>query len=365
MGRPFDKHIDSQELNALVPPRLGEGESIGSPIPADIRETELHVASCAECRKKVAQYRQLVNGPSDVRASQPSEQGPDCPTLIDWHEVAAGLWPKSKTQYLIAHAARCAHCGPLLRAASADDPTSEEQEFLGLLKAPSRPAAHPRKEPGLARQTGSVWRWLVEWKVLVPAGALLVLLAFLLDRRPSLPTPLSGLELAEFAASTHKQHIQGNLPLEVQMDSQPLLNGWLQEHSHISLPASDDAPREQLPYRIKGARLIRIHNATAAYVAYQMQADPVSLLVIPRSIGVASGGAEAVFKKVTFHYHMIQGYKVVTWSVHGLTYALVSREGNRSQRSCMICHSAMRDRDLSYTPTPLVDGKNTAAPVSQ
>ena|SRR5215831_15274036 len=63
------------------------------------------------------------------------------------------------------------------------------------------------------------------------------------------------------------------------------------------------------------------------------------------------------FKKVRFHYYSIEGYKVVTWSVHGLTYALVSQEGNRTQRSCMVCHSTMRDRDLSNTPTPLADQK--------
>jgi hypothetical protein len=39
--------------------------------------------------------------------------------------------------------------------------------------------------------------------------------------------------------------------------------------------------------------------------------------------------------------------------VNGLTYALVSEEGNDTQKSCMVCHSAMRDRDLSHTPTPL------------
>jgi hypothetical protein len=56
---------------------------------------------------------------------------------------------------------------------------------------------------------------------------------------------------------------------------------------------------------------------------------------------------------------MYQGYKVVTWSVHGLTYALVSEEGNGTQRSCMVCHSAMHDRDLSNTPTPLPSSENS------
>ena len=94
-----------------------------------------------------------------------------------------------------------------------------------------------------------------------------------------------------------------------------------------------------------------------------MQSGPVSLMVVPDSVAVASGGVEAHYTKVNFHYSMVEGYKVVTWSVHGLTYALVSREGNTTQRSCMVCHSAMGDRDLSKTPTPLRDEGNVIEPV--
>jgi hypothetical protein len=89
------------------------------------------------------------------------------------------------------------------------------------------------------------------------------------------------------------------------------------------------------------------------YIAYQMETGPVSLMVTPDSVAVASGGVKVDFKKVSFHYRMVEGYKVVTWSLRGRTYALVSQEGNNAQRSCMVCHSAMRDRDLSQTPTPL------------
>jgi hypothetical protein len=82
-------------------------------------------------------------------------------------------------------------------------------------------------------------------------------------------------------------------------------------------------------------------------------------------VAIASGGVEVNFKKVSFHYGMVEGYKAVTWSLHGLTYALVSQEGNSTQRSCMVCHSAMRDRDLSQTPTPLGAAGNAVEPVWQ
>jgi hypothetical protein len=70
-------------------------------------------------------------------------------------------------------------------------------------------------------------------------------------------------------------------------------------------------------------------------------------MVTPDSVAAASEGLQVDFKKVSFHYRTIEGYKVVTWSLHGLTYALVSQEGNRTQRSCMVCHSAMKERALN------------------
>ena len=183
--------------------------------------------------------------------------------------------------------------------------------------------------------------------------------------RPWSSTPLSGREFAEFAVKTHKQHAQGSLALDVRSDSQQTLNEWFKAKSPFSLalPASPVVPARSGPYRLEGARLLPVGGKTAAYIAYQMQTSPASLIVVPDSVAVASGGVEVDFKKVSFHYGMVEGYKVVTWSLHGLTYALVSQEGTSTQRSCMVCHSAMRDRDLSNTPTPLRSFMNAMEPV--
>jgi hypothetical protein len=361
MGRPLDNHIDEQELSALVPSRTDEGQRVSASLPFSIVEAERHVASCAVCRKGVTKYRQLIDrthiGVSDDKART------DCPIDIEWHEVAAGLWPEFRTQQLIAHAARCPHCGPLLRAAASDDEaTPQEEEFLAQLKAPSRPALQSTRIQA-PTQHPSIWRRFWGWNVLVPVSALLVLIAVLTALRPS-SSVLSGRDLAQFAANVHEQHLHGSLALDVETESQTLLNEWLHNNSQfaLALPASSEAPREQLPYRIEGARMIPIGNRTAAYIAYEMQPDPVSLIVTPVSVAVATGGFEAAFKKVSFHYYTIQDYKVVTWSVHGLTYALVSREGHKTQRSCMVCHSTMRDRDLSNTPTPLAHQQTISSP---
>ena len=38
--------------------------------------------------------------------------------------------------------------------------------------------------------------------------------------------------------------------------------------------------------------------------------------------------------------------QVITWTNHGLTYALLSSLTGSSQRSCLICHQDMADQNL-------------------
>jgi hypothetical protein len=352
LGRPADKHINNEELNALVAPSADTGQKPRGLSRDSVREAERHVESCGDCSRKVSRYRQLLVRRSNVVVSESALPGADCPKDKDvgWHEVASGLWPELKAKQLIMHAALCDHCGPLLRAATSvdDDPTPQEEKLLAELKVLSRPdlileRVQPPPSP----------RRFMRW--LVPALALTMVALVVCIRLPLSPTPQSGSKFAEFAASTHRQHAQGNLVLDVRSDSQQSLNEWFKAKSPFSLalPASPPAPGEERPYRLEGARLVQVGSKSAVYIAYQMETGPVSLMVTPDSVAVASGGVKVDFKKVSFHYRMVEGYKVVTWSLRGRTYALVSQEGNSTQRSCMVCHSPMRDRDLSQTPTPL------------
>lgn len=323
--------------------------------PDAICEAERHARSCPDCSSKVSKYRQLVNLAPSVAFLNGAPQQANCPKDedVDWYEVAAGLWPELKARQLILHAALCDHCGPLLRAAASlhAEATPQEEKLLAQLKAPSRPSPMPRRVWSLS----APWQLMQLMRWLVPAAALMLIVGVLATRPPSSPAPLSGPKLAEFAVTAYKQQAQGSLALDIRSDSQQTLNDWFKTKSPFSLalPASPAAPGEERPYHVEGARFVQIGRKTAAYIAYRMQNGPVGLMVTPDSVAVASGGIEVDFKKVSFHYGMVQGYKVVTWSIHGLTYALVSQEGNGTQQSCMVCHSAMRDRDLSHTPTPL------------
>jgi len=370
LRRPFDKHIDSHELDALVSSSSETGQELHGLSPDAVREAARHLQTCGDCSRKVSKYRQLVKQLSNVAVSEAAPPEVDCPEDgdVEWHEVAAGLWPEPVATQLIMHAALCDHCGPQLRAATSvdDDPTPQEEKLLAELKAPSWPVLKAKPIP-LEPWALPVWRRFLQWKILAPALALIVIVGVLSIRPPSSPAPMSGSAFADFAVRTHRQHAQGSLSLDVRSDSQQVLNEWFKTKSHLplDLPASPAALGEERPYRLEGARLMKVGGKASAFIAYQMQTGAVSLIVTPDSVAVASGGVAADFKKVSFHYRTVEGYKVVTWSLHGQTYALVSQEGNSTQRSCMVCHSAMRDRDLSHTPTPLGADRNAAKPVLQ
>ena len=352
--RPSDKHLTQDELNALIP----SSNRADSYVPAEaIREAQDHLLRCEDCDRKVSLYRQFLTQATDVRQPTPAET--DCPKDedVDWYEVAAGLWPELKARQLVTHAAQCGHCGPMLRAALSvdEEPTPNEERFLARLRKPSRPesALVPIKK----MRRG--WQWqLARWTTPIAAMALIVGMLRARDERS--PRVLSGSEFAALAANTYRQQTQGILALDVHAESQQQLNEWFKTKSQMAvvLPSSASMPVSEGEPRVEGARLLPISGRqTAAYVAYEMKAGPVGLVVTPDSVALASGGAVANLNSLSFHYSMVQGYKVVTWSVHGLTYGLVSREGNHTQQSCMVCHSAMRDRDLTRTPTPLLDEK--------
>ena len=352
MGRPLDKHLDNRELDALVPSSCEPGQEMAEFSPSAVREAQRHVDACVECGQRVAKYRQLLNSRSGAGVSEAAPPGTDCPNLSDdeWCEVAAGLWPESKATQLIAHAAFCEHCGPLLRRGVSVN-NREEAAAVQARKAPGRDVSAPWRVPALPSH------WVLT-RLVAPVA--LVLIAGLLITMPrSSQRPFSGAKFAEFAVDSHRQHAQGKLALALRSSSEPDVNRWLRARApfSVALPGSPIQTGEERPYVLEGAQLVRVGGKAAAYIAYQVKIPTLrtvaaSLIVAPDSVAVASGGIQVDFKKVSFHYANVDGYKVVTWSVHGLTYALVSEEGNNTQRSCMVCHSAMKDRDLSQTPAP-------------
>jgi len=101
--RSPDKHIDQEELDALVPSHSEAGWKGKIVSPEAAKAALHHVASCHECGEKLWKYWPLVNRSSvEPGVGLPTAE---CPRDVEWYEVALGLWPEGRASQLIAHAA--------------------------------------------------------------------------------------------------------------------------------------------------------------------------------------------------------------------------------------------------------------------
>ena len=355
LRRPIDKHLDSRELDALVPSLPETGQLEGALSLDAFRDALRHVAACQDCEHKVNRYRSFINRARQTSSHvAPPARNCEKNEGIDWNEVLSGQWPEFRVRQLILHAAMCDLCGPQLRAAVSSKSAAEENqtEKKTTASAPTIPASE-----------ASRWRFM---RLLAPVFAVLLMFSVAGVRYIS-GRPVSGEAFAALAAGAHRDHAQGKLALQIHSDSRAALNQWLRSNLKFraTLPDSPTGVAEKDATQFEGARLVEVGGKPAAYVAYRTETGPASLVVTTDSVADASGGSVADYKKVSFHYTIVEGYKVVTWTQHGLTYALVSQEGNETQQSCMVCHSAMGDRDLTHTPTPLHKQTNSVESLLQ
>ena len=147
------------------------------------------------------------------------------------------------------------------------------------------------------------------------------------------------------AIAVHRSFLNGSLPLEIQSESPSVVTAWFAGKVPFTfrLPSSAEESDHQQVYRLTGGRLINYNGGYAALIAYQMQRQKISLLVSSTSSAVAAGGEEILSSGIVFHYRKQAGFDVITWSNHGLTYALISSLPGSGRQSCLVCHESMAD----------------------
>jgi hypothetical protein len=105
-------------------------------------------------------------------------------------------------------------------------------------------------------------------------------------------------------------------------------------------------PKGEPEYWLTGARLVSYKGNPAALVAYQTPTEKISLLVAAEKSAVVAGGEQVRSGNLTFHYQTEAHFEVITWTNHGLSYALVSSLAGSPQHSCLVCHQNMADQNL-------------------
>ena len=153
------------------------------------------------------------------------------------------------------------------------------------------------------------------------------------------------------AVDVHKRHQRGQLPLELTTDAAGDISRWFEGKVPfvVTLPDYQETSGQENRYEIRGARLVGFNGDYAAYVAYRMDRQPISLVITSTSVARPAGEDIISARDIAFHFETIDGLKVVTWSHRNLTYALVSNLQERGQRSCMVCHQGAGDEDFIDT----------------
>jgi mycothiol system anti-sigma-R factor len=229
-----------------------------------------------------------------------------------------------------------------------------------LSEKPSPHAASPELRNRIQAsfgQLGSTTFALINPRRLLAAAAvvgmaLMIGIWIVTEYRKQRPNPPS--DFALMAVDTHQRHLRNQLPLEIASDVPERVSAWFagKVPFSVTLPNYQESSGQEKLYRLEGARLVGYKNDYAAYVAYRMRMQPISLVVTSEAVAQPSGGEEIVSKGLTFHYDTIQGLKVITWSDRGLTYALVSDLEQRGQQSCIVCHQGTKDRDFIESLKP-------------
>ena len=91
MTRPFDKHLDSDELDRLV--SLQETSVTGSAQLSEpaLREAQRHVESCHDCSRKLQRHQFVHSEILRMRVPNPLPPTSACMGDAEWLEVAAEM----------------------------------------------------------------------------------------------------------------------------------------------------------------------------------------------------------------------------------------------------------------------------------
>jgi anti-sigma factor RsiW len=182
------------------------------------------------------------------------------------------------------------------------------------------------------------------WAALLASAALAASAAFVFVGERPAAAPAS--EFAALAVDTHQRYARGQLPLEVASESPERVAGWFQGRVPfaLTLPDYPVAAGETKPYRLEGGRLVSFQRDYAAYLAYRMDGEPVSLLVTSADRVDPRGGEIVRSGALRFHVESVAGLNVITWTDKGLTYALASDLKVPGARSCLVCHGSPEER---------------------
>jgi anti-sigma factor RsiW len=180
------------------------------------------------------------------------------------------------------------------------------------------------------------------WKAI---GATIFVLTIGLGFVPNIVHRANASAYVDTALASHRGYLNGQLPLEIRSGSPQEVSAWFADKLpfQLRLPNSQPASDRRHAYRLLGARLLNYKDSQIAFIEYEMDSEKISLLVAPTKSAAVAGGDEVRSGSLAFHYRSKGHFKVITWSNHQLSYALVSSLKGSARQSCLVCHQNMTD----------------------
>jgi anti-sigma factor RsiW len=172
-------------------------------------------------------------------------------------------------------------------------------------------------------------------------------IALVLSFAPFMLQRVRAADYVDTAVSAHRNYLEGKLPLEFSSDSAGDIAAWFADKVpfHLQLPASELGANIDPTFRLSGGRVLSFRGGHAAMVTYHSKGEDVSLLVASSKSAAAGVGDALRSNGLTFYFTSKGGFDVVTWTNHGLTYALVSSLHGSAQHSCLVCHQNLSNQD--------------------
>jgi anti-sigma factor RsiW len=257
---------------------------------------------------------------------------PICRERLQEEQALSSLLHKTRPLYVAPQALRARVAASAAQEASAGSPIS-------ALSGKTRTQK-------LTRWLRDVTRPVFGWKPLVAMTLVLTLsLVFI----PGAVQRVRANEFVEAATEIHRSYLDGSLPLECRSPSPEIVTDWFAGKTpfHFQLPLSQSVPEGKARYWLTGARLVSYKGNPAALVAYETPTEKISLLVASSKSVAVAGGEEVLSGEITFHYRSGANFEVITWTNHGLAYALVASLTGSPQHSCLVCHQNMADQNLA------------------
>jgi len=84
LTRPFDKHLDSDELDGLVSSHAASVTDSGRLSEETLGEAQRHVESCQDCSRKVQMHKSVQSEILNMGVPSNAPVGPDCVEETEW-----------------------------------------------------------------------------------------------------------------------------------------------------------------------------------------------------------------------------------------------------------------------------------------